>query len=452
MTHRMNILQSPMVCAHRVTRGVKSRALFAVVILVGQGSLASAQTKPSASSLQLGQITCAAGRSQEEMWNTNTPERMPLTDDYQHQNIAEETTSWCIAETNETNLYVAFRVDTESNDGDIKPELTMLYELSESGEIARITQASRVKDQLEYVSVDHPSFNPYPVDLSNRTNDLVFEPNYGATYFAGSPSIKDRLLGLVAPLINTSKMKRLVRKRNIFEEGQFTSMIPEDKHPYGAYWWPHSGLPLITGDYSPLAKYDRFVRGKTGVDPMSRKWESDNHSLQHVEWGGHCNGWAASSILHKEATTIKWSREINHVILPSDFNGMLAEASFCVDLAFYGHRYNGTAGEDLKDISPEKFHQVLLYYIDQIKKPIATDYVQGVSVDNHVIVGYDMTITKDATLPNTYNVINELSMYGYDVNRNEVIGKSTESYTRRFTYQLTTDDTLGPPSAKKMWT
>jgi hypothetical protein len=382
--------------------------------------------------LALKEASCASTDSGEEGSRHQSPVNLPMSDSEQSFDHA----SWCVMTTNDPFVKVVFKVDTALVDGDLKPELTFLYEFGESGEIQRITQASRVKDTLKYFVVDHPGWNPFPVSFDTAT---MSDSNDEALLLAESDLVRSRLELLVSPLIQKSEATK-VQRRRILTEGQYTSTLPVELHPYGAYWWPHSGLPLSSGPHSPLGKYDGYVLSKTGVDPKAREWESENHSLQHVEWGGHCNGWAASSVLHQEAKAPKWSEEINDVILTSDFNGMLAEASFCVDWAFYGSRYNGGADEDIYDIHADRFHKVLLYYIDGLKKPIAMDYKTGDSVDNHVIVGYNMKISKDQSLPLTYVVTNELSMYGYDRLRSEWTGTASRAYKLVYTYKLTTDE------------
>ena len=47
-----------------------------------------------------------------------------------------------------------------------------------------------------------------------------------------------------------------------------------------------------------LHLYDLYVEKLTGKNPNSREWEINNHSLENLSWGGHCNGWAAKSILY----------------------------------------------------------------------------------------------------------------------------------------------------------
>lgn len=246
--------------------------------------------------------------------------------------------------------------------------------------------------------------------------------------------------------VSTEQMMSVVNKLNItparvitrtITEGTIDVQLPDAKLPYGAYWWPHNGLPLSSGADSPLGKYDRYITARTGVDPKSRDWETQYHSLQHVPWGGHCNGWAASSILHKEISEPRWDEKNKMLIRNSDINGMYAEASFCVDWVFYGKRNNAAAGDDPKDVYPDKFHKALIYYIEKLQKPMALDYFSDERVDNNVIGGYTMKITKDTT-PQTFLVTTTLKAHNYDLNINDKLGTATPR-TFVYQYRLKTD-------------
>src|SRR5262249_11654736 len=132
-------------------------------------------------------------------------------------------------------------------------------------------------------------------------------------------------------------------------EGHFEDAVDDSVLPYGGYWWPYATLELSSGPYSPLGKYDAYVTATTGANPESADWESAHHSDTAVEWGGHCNGWAASSILHEEISQPLWDPNNEVVIYDNDVNGMFAEASFCVDAVYYGARNYGDG--DLEDVS-----------------------------------------------------------------------------------------------------
>ncbi|MCX6127767.1 MAG: hypothetical protein NTX25_01725 [Proteobacteria bacterium] len=224
------------------------------------------------------------------------------------------------------------------------------------------------------------------------------------------------------------------------QEGNFAKQLADELLPYKAYWWPHEGVPLAAGPYSPLGKYDAAVTARTGRNPLASDWELKYHSLQNVEWGGHCNGWAASSILYRKLPAPLWDRLTQNVFQVSDIEGILAEASFCVQWTFFGNRNNAGPHDDPTDIRPDLFHKVLRHYIDVEEKPIAFDYEADESVDNNIISGYDMTITKDPTIPKQFRVDLRVRQHYYAYHRKESQGVASSFINPVYAYTLRTDD------------
>jgi hypothetical protein len=222
------------------------------------------------------------------------------------------------------------------------------------------------------------------------------------------------------------------------EPGIFEHHIPTENKPFGAFWWDMADYQLGAGPYSPLGKYDAHVQSISGVNPDSVAWEKQYHSLNSVPWGGHCNGWAASSILYKKPQDYRWDAASKRVIFPSDMDGMLAESSFCVDMAFYGYRY-WNSSSDAKDIHPDLFHKVLMYYIQGQNKAVAVDYYPDDSVDNNIISGYRFEITAVEGEPQKFKVSAEIAMHDYLHSRSESATQSS-NYTRRYQYFLSLDD------------
>gem|GEM_PF-2050102 len=320
-----------------------------------------------------------------------------------------------------------------SEDGDfkgIRAGLSAKIDLDAQGKPISATQQILDHGQTKYLKSDlhemqraHPFALPIemPQDArrahSNFTSSILIHP------------AMDQVLAQwdqVAPQLSDLTL----------HEGEFSFSIDEKARPYRGYWWPFGDLELSAGEFSPLGKYDSYVAAKTGTNPGAVEWETQNHSLQTVKWGGHCNGWAASSLLYQEPSQYLWDGANKHIISLSDQKGMLAEASYCVKMAFYGHRYYGS-GDDIKDIYPDLFHQVLMYYIRDQKRPVIEDYFANEWVDNHIIGGYHSVVKK--TADHQYDVVTDLTMYGYDLDRNEKIGVE-DTYIRSYHYRLTTDD------------
>lgn len=206
-----------------------------------------------------------------------------------------------------------------------------------------------------------------------------------------------------------------------------------DVLPWRGYWWAYNGGRLYKGSGSPMAKYDQFVKARDGSNPGSQSWENSRHRYHGINWEGHCNGWAASSVLRPEPATSKYDERSGTTFTVADQKGLLAEVDYCVKLAFFGNRYRGS-GSNARDIGAALFHKTLRYYIGTLKKPIAVDYMALEPVDNNVISGYTMKIKKTGT--KTYSVTAKVRIHKYDKTPSDEPGVAT-SIVRTYSYRLT---------------
>ena len=358
--------------------------------------------------------------------SNQSPENIPNT--FPSRNRAH---TWCYSDRvidGQRALFI-FNIDGKA----VREEMSQLLELDANGKIIKTTHASLLKGETTIHSMDG-----HPLDVLAAPNSLAAAQRMGQLSRTQlNENIVNGAEEIFAKLSEASREKN-ENYRAAVTEGTVKAAVLPEALPYAAFWWPHNKLPLAAGAFSPLGKYDAAVKARTGTDPGSVKWEREFHSLQHVPWGGHCNGWAASSVLYKEVEKPKWDAASKQVLFTSDFNGMLAEASFCLDWAFYGAR-NNSDNDDTLDISPDKFHKVLSYYIETLKKPIAFDRFSRKEIDNWVISGFEAKITKDTTTPNTFLVTNIVTVHPYPRDIRDDIGPaSKESIT--YKYKLTTDD------------
>lgn len=218
--------------------------------------------------------------------------------------------------------------------------------------------------------------------------------------------------------------------------GKHQASVNRNDLPWRGYWWPYAGEPM----HKPLSKYDKFVQARTGSNPGAKSWEQSYHRDRGVWWHGHCNGWAASAILRAEPQKSKKDPVSGVVFSVSDLKGILAEKDYCAKNSFFGRRYYGRAGDDLKDIYPAQFHQTLTYYIGQIRKPVAIDYYADEVVDNHIISGYSMKIKQTGS--NSYSVKAKVKIHKYDGANTNRVG-TAPTYTRTYRYTLTTNSSGG---------
>ena len=77
------------------------------------------------------------------------------------------------------------------------------------------------------------------------------------------------------------------------------------RQPWSGWWWPANDLvggPRLFDPDGPLARYDRYVEALGRPNPSTVEWERAEVRFAGVAWAGHCNGWAAASLLEPEPT------------------------------------------------------------------------------------------------------------------------------------------------------
>ncbi len=357
--------------------------------------------------------------------DSNSPARMAHSLGHDDKDL--QTSIWCYEDrsSNTRKLTLVYKVDGL----EAKPELSALVETDKSGAILNVTHGSLARGKISIHKMSG-FLSPFGVPLS-----------YEEALKAGAKSIDPLDLQVVALSHNAFQALADYRGPRIaaaLKEGVFEANVTDDRLPFDGYWWDNRGLPLAAGPNSPLGKYDAIIKSWTGTDPQSVAWEASHHADTSVPWGGHCNGWAASSVLYQEPTKFLWDAANRKVILPSDIKGMLSETSFCVNMAFFGSRYWGNPGDDLNEISPDRFHKVLAYYIGGLNKTVLLDYFPDDQIDNNILGGYKFTITKVASDPNKFRVVAEVKKYDYNRDRLETPGKALH-HIRVYEYFLTVD-------------
>jgi hypothetical protein len=126
-------------------------------------------------------------------------------------------------------------------------------------------------------------------------------------------------------------------------------------NPWSGWWWPASTSAgpslLVVG--GPLDKYDQFVQTVTGDNPGTRAWERDNIFFPSTSWAGHCNGFAAASLLEPEPTAPRTLAGITFGV--ADQKALLSDYHFGDGVAWsYGS--DGT-------VSPADFQHMLLDWV-----------------------------------------------------------------------------------------
>lgn len=337
--------------------------------------------------------------------------------------VVEKKETWCYQQLSspQGTLFV-FNADADK----VLPELS--FTIDPDGVMTHASMKKGVRSVHKVLAKD---FNPFSVPYR--------EPRGMPTSSASRLLSKEFLHSASEALrvLSTSRSV-LVSIDSISTLALETGVISEDADikPWRGYWWAYNGRRLSNGSKSPMAKYDRFVRARTGSSPGTQSWENANHRYHGIVWEGHCNGWAASSVLRAEPAFPKYDSRSGVTFSVSDQKGLLAEVDYCAKVAFFGSRYRGSRSNP-RDINPALFHNTLRYYIGTLKKPVAVDYKQYAPVDNHIISGYTMDIRRTGV--NTFAVIAKLRMHKYDSGISQTPG-TAPLYTRTYSYRLREGD------------
>jgi hypothetical protein len=358
--------------------------------------------------------------------NSNTTECYEYTSEdtpFAEASQIEKKEVWCYKNfENQPGKRLIYSIDDK---GRAIPELSFLVE--STGVITHLSLLNGEHTFHRFQSYTDSQFSPVPVPLEPSSEAKRIIPPI-------SPSSVISVDQTLQSLSNTAVQ---IDDLSIRTEGNFHSAVAETSLPWRGYWFPHSSGRLHNGVDSPMAKLDRFISQRSSGELGAQKWEKLHHADHTLKWAGHCNGWAAASILRKEPTAA-WTDPITNIeFTVSDLKGLLMEREYCPKTAFYGHRNLGKPKDDPKDIAPALFHNTIRYYLGELKKPVLMDYDPGTPVENRVISGYDMSIKKISN--NYYHVEASLTVHTYDTHASNDVGVAP-AVEKKYIYNVTTDN------------
>lgn len=182
------------------------------------------------------------------------------------------------------------------------------------------------------------------------------------------------------------------------------------KVPWSGNWWPANGsAPSLIAENGPLHKYDYFVEVLTGVNPGARKWERENLYFPGVGWAGHCNGFAAASIIEPEPNRDYQMHGVKFT--PGDVKGLLS-AYHIADAQLW-------ALGDAKYLSPAQFHNALLTWMgEQGMSFVVTFVIDGNQAWNMPLLAYETTMTQ--ITEEQWSVSTRIWMADYNVPANSI--------------------------------
>lgn len=335
-----------------------------------------------------------------------------------------ETSAWCYADFDDEHaLFTAiFKADDA--------KLAAVVQRGPDGRPRAVAHAIRWQGATRIVTSGPLGFSPLPVPLSEAALPARQRPIFNA---AATEVSAAAFAPYFAALAEAPKDEPLV-----VHAGTFSSMLPDERIPWNGNVWNYALEELYSGPYASFPKYDRIMTARTGTNPDVTAWEANRHTQKAVLWGGHCNGWVAAASLYPEPRAYLWDHATQTVLSPREAKGLLQEAFYCVEKAFFGRRFYDRPGDDLNDVYPDVFHRVITHYIDGAKMPVAMDYMPDRGVDNNLVTGYELKIDEDAARPRHFNVTATLRMHAYaDF---PVEAGLAETYLRTYAYSLETNE------------
>lgn len=193
--------------------------------------------------------------------------------------------------------------------------------------------------------------------------------------------------------------------------------------PWAGYWWPYGEGGVNNTKYyrkgkSPAEAADLAL----GQSDWISGWEHANHGLglsDAYHWWGHCNGWAASSVMEREPRESVWVSGVEFSV--GQRKALLAELWMESVSDFVGERvtnWDDFESPDFWDVTPAQFYLLLTNVMGRQRQSIIVDKSTGIEVWNHPLVAYETRpISRDDYLgadpksPSIYRVAMETTLW-----------------------------------------
>ncbi|CAM2064631.1 DVUA0089 family protein [Sulfidibacter corallicola] len=179
-----------------------------------------------------------------------------------------------------------------------------------------------------------------------------------------------------------------------------------EKPMWSGYWWQSTSNPDIVlpetvndpdqrtyADGGMLEKYDDYLAAEYpdyNPSTTAKQWELDHYSHPNGEaWFGHCNGWAAASILFPEPLHNVTAHGITFDV--GDIKGLLSEMGYDVRLNYWLGRRYGMGNTDLEDPRPYDVHRSIINNIGVRRIALVADIDREIQVWNYPVYKYELS-------------------------------------------------------------
>lgn len=213
-----------------------------------------------------------------------------------------------------------------------------------------------------------------------------------------------------------------------------------DKQLWSGSWWQtsawHGTATPVTrtwADGGLLEKYEQYAKlhgGRSGA----KRWETDHANSFFMEaWHGHCNGWAAASLMFDEPKHSKTIDGIHFSI--ADQKGLLTELAFGVGIDYYlGPTYRRSSDNPLEP-APYDVHRAIVEHMGIHKRAMILDLDNNRELWNYPFYRYQ--ITESAADNDRVRVTLKLWYAQATANNPNYVGLQDRTVTYR--YYLSTD-------------
>jgi hypothetical protein len=203
---------------------------------------------------------------------------------------------------------------------------------------------------------------------------------------------------------------------------------------WSGWWWPaFNGVgPTLFAAGGPLDRYDQYTLALRGYDPGTRDWERQSVFFPNTRWAGHCNGFAAAALLEPEPQDPLTALGVTFSV--ADLKGLLVDYHF-------GDAAAWSFGDENAEVSPAKFHALLLDWVAATNKGVVVTFdLGGGEVWSYPLYRFATRWAPDAVEDSVWHATTTIWMADMDVGPNFI---GTQAYPgtagQTFTYDLRGD-------------
>lgn len=251
-------------------------------------------------------------------------------------------------------------------------------------------------------------------ELVRWTNILLFF----SPFIVGCEQVTDQIVLKSRVIVEqaTSMSNELVSSGSVFEkiwddkfETNFSNLPTSgqaERIPRSGFWYPEQTGGLNVTDV--LAKYDRAYNSGQG---SAFEWEMKNRTSR-ISWAGHCNGYAAAAIRHREPLRDVYRNGVT--FSRQDIKALLAGIYMNAGNKFLGgtrcerRRLSvtrpGGALSACEDVNPGLFHAVIANWVGIKKQSIIFDRNGDGQVWNYPLFNY-RSLSTEVSVQKAMNII-----------------------------------------------